>query len=136
MFPKVIVEASSLYTLPTDAKYVEDFLSLNVGETLKVSLSEGTYLVSSNTDIARVYADGRIRAVGFGRTKIDFVNGNITESVDIIVKGSNKTPIVTQANNFPSSYQGENNFYVYKNNNGDIENDLVSSSLEYVKAPK
>ena len=59
-----------LYTLPANASYVEDLLTLNVGESYNLTLREGATIVSSDTDVATVTSAGVINAVGYGKTII------------------------------------------------------------------
>ena len=135
--PKFNLKAASFYELPSSVSYVEDFLCMKVGDSIDVTLSDGVFVVSSDTNILRVNSSGRIRAVGYGRAKIDFFKDSVTESLDIIVKKNYDSNVLTQSNSFPREYNGQNDMYIYRSDNGDIENDLANglASLSLYGAP-
>ena len=116
-----------LYSLPASVNYVEDLLTLNVGESYDLTLRSGATIVSSNTDVATVTSAGKINAVGYGKAIITVADASLSEEESIVLivrKTYEGKTIVTQDD--MSTVQGTNNLYVYKYSNGDIENDLAA----------
>lgn len=114
-------ESSKLFDAP---HYAEDLPMLYVGETMQLNLAEGDVAMSDNNDIARVSSSGKVRAVSYGKTNISVISGDKTQKFTLLVKDTYEgATVVKQSDIFPKS-QGDNGFYVYNANNGDIEDNL------------
>lgn len=122
-FVKTNQNSGNLFNVPSDARYVEDFLTINIGESINLDVEDGVLCVSNNNKIAKVSSSGKITGMGYGRTKIQFIKNDVTEVLDVLVKRNVAEYTLTQASHFPST-QGKNGFYVYNSDNGDIENNL------------
>lgn len=122
---KVTVVREDLYTLPT-LETAEDLPMIKVGDTVTLTLRSGATVSSSNTSVATVLGN-KISGVGYGTTIITVSDGDETKSFTLVVKRdyTGKT-VVNVATDLSTTTQGVNNLYVYRMDNGDIENDLAT----------
>ena len=107
----------------TASGYVEDLPMLYVGETMQLDLRQGDVVVSDNVAVARVSSSGKVTARGYGKANISVYGDSGERSVTLIVKDKYDDGVLGQRAHFPAR-QGENGFYVYNCDNGDIENNL------------
>lgn len=114
---------AEFFDVPSETRYVEDFLTIDIGESINIDIDDGVLCVSNDNNIAKVSSNGKIMGVGYGKTQIQFIKNDTTEVLDIVVKRSVAEYTLTQANNFPS-IQGKSGLYVYNSDNGDIEDNL------------
>ena len=119
----VTVVRDPIYVLPDTAVYTEDLPLLIVGETLEIGLRGAAVVTSGNTDVATV-AGNTITAVGFGTAIMTVAEDDDVKTFTLVVKNDYTGKTVTKQSQLSETTQGVNNLYVYRMDDGDIEDDL------------
>ena len=105
---------------------------VKVGEDVTLTVRDGATITSGNTSVATVEGN-KISAIGYGTSVITVSDGEETKAFTLVVKRdyTDKT-VVDVATDLSTTKQGVNNLYVYRMDNGDIENNLAAelSNLE------